>query len=538
LSTNGKLTSLNDELASLNEEMGRTNSDLTNLLASIELPMLILDVGRRIRRCNATARCIFDIPPTEVGRPFLDDITSNLEVSDLGARVAEVIESDTMREAEVQDRCGRWYRMEIRPYRAADDKVDGATLSLVDIDTLKQHLGEAQRARTEAELANRAKDEFLAVLSHEIRTPLSSTLIQAQLLTQGNLDAAAVRRAGEAVERGTRLQVKLLDDLLDVSRIIAGTLKVEAGTVDLHAVIKAALEGVTTPAERKGITIAVALDEAIRTVPGDATRLQQVVSNVLVNAIKFSEVGGKVTVALERVDGRGRIQVSDGGCGIDPAFLPHVFERFTREDGTTVRRHGGLGLGLAISRYLVEAHGGTIVAESTGKGRGATFSVSLPLAHADGVTPEKAVADSSTSLMALPMVPSMSGLRVLVVDDDAGSRDAFSDVLRKMGAEVRGADSAAEGMKIFQAFHPDLLFCDLAMPGEDGYSLIRKVRALGVASGGDIPAFAVTAFASEADRRQALAAGFQKHVAKPVEINVLLQAVVAATRGRKALSPA
>jgi two-component system CheB/CheR fusion protein len=466
-----------------------------------------------------------------VGRPF-DDIKSNLQLTILDGQIAEVIETNTMHESEVQDRDGRWYRMQIRPYTNIDNKIDGATFSLVDIDALKHHVSEAERAKAEAEQANRAKDDFLGVLSHEIRTPLSSMLLQAQSLLRGNLEAAKVKRAAEVIERGTKLQVKLIDDLLDVSRIVTGKLKIDFQAVDLCAVIKAALEGVSAPAQRKALKLKVVLDETIGTVFGDATRLQQLVANLLTNAVKFTPDNGDVTLVLDSADGQARLRVSDSGTGIEPAFLPYVFNRFAQEDGSTVRRHGGLGLGLAIVRHLVEAHGGTIQAESQGRGKGAAFSVTLPLMRgyadeaASALEPASRASTSKPAVNIASYKHSLNNLRILIVDDDLGTRDAIVDMLSETGAQVRVAESAPEAITVVENFQPDVLLCDIAMPGEDGYSFIRRVRATDPARGGNIPALAFTALAGEENRRRALSAGFQMYVAKPVEMDSLMQAVV------------
>jgi two-component system CheB/CheR fusion protein len=376
-STNEELTTVNEELHSRNQEVNLINSDLVNLLGTVDVPILILDINRRIRRFTPKARSILNVLPSDVGRP-LDDIRLNVNVPDLDEQISEVIETNTMRESEVQDRNQRWYRMQIRPYKTTDNKIDGATLSLVDIDTLKHHVGEAEEAKAEAERANRAKDHFLATVSHELRTPLSSILMHAQMLRRDNMDPKA-RRAGEAIERGTRLQVQLIDDLLDVSRIVAGKLVLELEPVDLRSVIHGAVEGVAAMVDRKAISLQLDLHESVGPVSGDPIRLQQVVSNLLTNAIKFTPEAGQVTVTLGVVDGSARLCVSDTGAGITAEFLPHVFNRFSQEEVANTRIHGGLGLGLAIVRHLVEAHAGTVTAESRGKGQGATFSVTLPL---------------------------------------------------------------------------------------------------------------------------------------------------------------
>ena len=532
-STNEELTTVNEELHSRNHEITVINSDLVNLIAMVDVPILILDMERRIRRFTPKARSILKLVPSDVGRP-LDDIKVNIAVPDLDRQITEVIEMNVMRESEVQDEEGRWQRMQIRPYKTIDHKIDGATLSLVDIDDLKHLLTEAEQMRRAAERANRAKDQFLAILSHELRTPLSAVLMTAQLLRREGMDAKIVR-AGEVIERGARMQVKLIDDLLDVSRIIAGKLKMDLQAVDLCAVVKASIEGMSAPAERKSIQLDSLLDEAVGQVSGDPTRLQQIVSNLLTNAIKFTPAGGRVSVMLGVVDGRARITVTDTGVGIDSAFLPQVFDRFAQEDASNTRSNAGLGLGLAIVRHLVEAHGGTVSAESAGTGRGATFSVALPLLATFGDALESEAGSSGGAAGSpQPLEASerarLNDLRVLVVDDDPATREVVSEMLGRTGAMVRVAVSAASAMEVVETFGPQVILCDIAMPGEDGYSFIRGLRARGSARGGDIPALALTALAGEEDRLRARAAGFQMHLAKPVDITRLMQAVVELSR--------
>jgi len=526
-STNEELTTVNDELQGRNQEVVQTNSDLINLLTTVDIPIIILDRERRIRRFTPKARNILNVVPSDLGRP-LDDIKVNVDVPDLDRQVAEVIDTMAMTESEVQDRDGRWYRMQIRPYKNTDNKIDGAILSLVDIDALKHLVTESQQAKGDAERANMAKDLFLAVLGHELRTPLASLLLQAQMLRRGKVvDAAKLTRVGEVIERATRMQMQLVDDLMDVSRIVAGKLKVELGVVDLSAVIKAAVDGVSGALQRKFLDLDVILDKSIGPVAGDAARLQQVVSNLLTNAIKFNSDRGRVSVILERANGCARIKVSDSGAGIDPAFLPHVFDRFSQADTSNTRMYGGLGLGLAIVRHLVEQHGGMIQADSPGSGKGATFSVTLPLLNVQRVAAKGGpIVVSAGVKIGARDHHRIKDLRVLVVDDDVATQEALSEVLREMGAEVKVAHSAAEAMTAVTEFQPQLLLCDIAMPGEDGYAFIRRLRALGVEGGGSVPALALTALATDDDRQRSLAAGFQMHLTKPVDIERLSDAVI------------
>jgi len=529
-STNEELTTVNDELHSRNQDVTQANSDLLNLLVTVDIPIIILDVERRIRRFTPKARSILNVLPSDTGRP-IDDIKPNIAVPDLDSQIAEVIETMAVKESEVQDRNGRWYRLQIRPYKNTDNKIDGAILSLVDIDALKHLLGTAQEARSEAEQANRAKDLFLAVLGHELRTPLTTLLLQSQLLRRADgLEPGKVARAAERIERATITQMQLVDDLLDVSRIIAGKLQVKLRAVDLSAIVRAALEGVSAAAAAKSIQLVVSLDESIGAVAGDPARLQQVVSNLLTNAIKFSPDGGHVGVTLDVRDGHARVQVTDKGAGIDPAFLPQVFNRFSQEDSSNTRSTGGLGLGLAIVRHLVEQHHGTVEAHSAGIGQGATFTVTLPLAKArpEFVGHEEHVASApGKGARDVRDYSRMKGLPVLVVDDDLGTREAVAEMLTGMGAQVRVAASTAEAMSAVLELRPQVLLCDIAMPGEDGYAFIRKLRALERDGRGETPALALTALATEADAQRSLAAGFQMHLTKPVDMARLSKAVLA-----------
>jgi two-component system CheB/CheR fusion protein len=527
-STNEELTTVNDELHSRNQEVSQANTDLLNLLTTVDIPILILDRDRRIRRFTPKARSILNVVPADIGRPF-DDIRPNLAVPELDAQIAQVIESVELKESEVQDRDGHWHRLQIRPYRAADGRVEGAILSLVDIDALKHHLAEAVEAKAEAERANRVKDEFLATLSHELRTPLTTIMMQAQVMRLGTADAARVVRASEKIERATLMQVQLIDDLLDVSRIVTGKMEMSIKSVDVVEVVKAAVEAVGAAAAHKTVKITVSLDESLGTIRGDATRLQQVASNLLTNAVKFTPEGGEVKVSLERAGRRVLLQVKDTGRGIEPAFLPQVFRRFSQEDSSVTRTHGGLGLGLAICHHLVGLHGGSIRAESAGAGKGATFVVSLPLEGAGRKEEGEADASEARPESDAPDEPiearGLADLRVLVVDDDPGTREAVTEMLEGTGAQVRAARSSAEGLAAVEDFRPDVVLCDIAMPGEDGYTFIRRMRALGFGRGGAVPALALTALAGEEDRRRALSAGFQMHVSKPVDMNRLTRAV-------------
>jgi len=392
--------------------------------------------------------------------------------------------------------------------------------------TSEARLQSEQAARAEAERIALLKDEFLATVSHEMRTPLTAILGWAQLLRKGTLTEEAFPQAIETIERNARTQAKLIEDLLDMSHILSGRLRIDVQRVKLTDVIEAALAAAEPAAAAKHIRVVRVLDTKTSPVSGDPIRLQQVVWNLLNNAIKFTPSGGKITVTLERVNSHLEISVSDTGEGIAPEFLPHVFDRFRQANATTTRHHQGLGLGLAIVKQLAELHGGSVHAKSPGPGQGATFILHLPVSAVHGSHYPESLsgtdADSAHHAQDEP-IPSLNGADILVVDDDQDTREMLRSVLEQSGAKVRTAASAEEAVSAFDIHSPDVLVSDIGMPGEDGYSLIRKIRDR--ATGGSVPAVALTAFARSEDRRRAIGAGFQMHLAKPVEPAELVTAV-------------
>jgi PAS domain S-box-containing protein len=396
----------------------------------------------------------------------------------------------------------------------------------------EQLLQREQAARTQAEAANRMKDEFLATLSHELRTPLNAMLGWTQLLRSRKFDEATTNRALETIDRNTKALTTLIEDVLDVSRIITGKLRLNLTSIELVALLEAAIDTVRPAADAKEIRLECRLDPCVGLVVGDASRLQQIVWNLLSNAVKFTPSGGRVDVELQRINTGVQIRVSDTGEGIAKEFLPHVFERFRQADSSSTRSHGGLGLGLAIVRHLVELHGGTVFVESPGIGQGTTFIVNLPMkvVGVETNTPQQ-LSPRTAFEIAQNYLPTLEGLRVLVVDDEADARELLTTMLQPYGVEVMTVASAQEALLVLQQYHPDVLVSDIGMPGENGYALIEKVRALSQEAGGKIPAVALTAYARAEDRTQALLAGFQLHVPKPVN-HAELAAVVANLAGR------
>ncbi|MBW4678265.1 MAG: PAS domain-containing protein [Desmonostoc geniculatum HA4340-LM1] len=667
--TNEELNTINDELQRRNIESTQVSNDLLNLLSSINIPILMLGGDLRIRRFTPSAQTVFNLIPTDVGRP-LSDINHNLNVINLEEQILEVISTLNLKAQEVEDQEGHCYDLRIRPYRTIDSKIDGAVIVLVDIDAIKRSavqlrgsrdyaeaivdtvreslvvldtelrvvsanrsfyemfqvsaaqtekhlifeisngewnlellrsllenilptdtpfqdleiehqfengqktvrfnarkmpridnrqmillmieditqfkqweaeraylLSQEQLARTAAQTANRAKDEFLSILSHELRNPLNALLGWSQLLRTRELDVATINQGLEAIEHSAEVQAQLIEDLLDISRITSGRLRLNLELIDLALVVESAVNLVRLSAESKNIQIECQLEPSTRRILGDAVRLQQVIWNLLSNAIKFTPSGGRIDVVLEYIDEQAQIQVSDTGKGISADFLPHVFDRFRQADSSRIRSNPGLGIGLTIVRHVVELHDGTVEAYSQGEGQGATFIVKLPLQTNLEESSALNLTNPVVSIDQLPPsddnVPSLDGVRVLLVDDELYVRDLFTTLLEVYGVEVTAVASAREALSMLMA-NPggyDLLLSDISMPEEDGYTLIRQVRALSVELGRQIPAVALTAHARSEERREALNAGFQVHLAKPVEPTRLVF-VVASLTGR------
>ncbi|WP_438000990.1 response regulator [Sorangium sp. So ce185] len=520
------------------------------IISALEEGITLQDERGVIRTANASAERILGRPVAQiVGSTMLDPACrfvredgSPFPFEMFPAQVAlrtGAPQSAVLLGMERQDGSVLWLSVNAQPLRRADGAVAGVVSSFFDITARKRAeeerqglLAAAQAAREEAEAASHLKDEFLATMSHELRTPLTAVLGWVRMLRTGKLAEDRRDKALETVERNAQAQAQLIDDLLDISRIMAGKLRLEVQPVELVAVLDAALEVVRPAADAKGVRLEPLLEPGVGPVAGDAGRLQQVVWNLLSNAVKFTSRGGSVRIRLERSEASAEIVVSDTGQGIDPAFLPYVFEQFRQAESGTTRKHGGLGLGLTIVKSLVEMHGGTVQALSDGEGRGATFIVRLPLSVA--------VRDARDRRgMSLPGAggterpPELEGLNVLVVDDEDDTRELLVTMLEQCGSHVTAVASTAEALLALKALRPDVLVSDIAMPGEDGYALIRKIRALPSAGGGRTPAVALTAYARTEDRTRALRAGFNTHVPKPIEPAELLAVLanIAGSRG-------
>jgi signal transduction histidine kinase/ActR/RegA family two-component response regulator len=392
----------------------------------------------------------------------------------------------------------------------------------------EQLLLRAERARSEAEAANRIKDEFLATLSHELRTPLTSLLGWSSVLRESRRDEKVLAQGLDAIDRNARVQAQLIDDLLDVSRIVSGKLNLDVRPLDICSVTRTAIGVVKPAADAKGITLDYWEQPAMGAISADSARLQQIIWNLLSNAVKFTPHGGRIIVRVLRDGSNVKVTVSDTGQGIDAEFLPRVFDRFRQADSSTTRSFGGLGLGLAIVRHLVELHGGTVSAESDGVGKGATFSASFPLLT-DRTEP---IAVFQSGEIHAAEFRSLDGLRVLLVDDERETREIISTVVERTGAEVKTCKSAREALGALVEWRPHVILSDIGMPDEDGYSFINRVRSLAHDEGGSTPAAALTAYARDEDRKRALAAGYQMHIAKPIAAAQLVT-MIAKLAGRE-----
>jgi hypothetical protein len=429
----------------------------------------------------------------------------------------------------------RWFLTRVYPMKDTQGQVVlwfGTNTDISEQRRLAQEraalLEREQAARIEAERIVRMKDEFLATLSHELRTPLNAIFGWTLMLQKSNMNPAKIKQGLEIIERNVRMQTQLIEDLLDMSRILSGQMRLKVQRVELKSAIAAAIETVSLSAEAKEIRLQQVIDPAAGIVSGDPVRLQQIIWNLLSNAIKFTPKRGRVQVVLARVNSHVEISVIDTGAGINPEFLPYIFERFRQADSSITRKHGGLGLGLAIVKHLVELHGGTVQAESEGVGKGATFTVSLPIVALHPipkVTPtlnspniDSTVTDDVNGL-------TLSGVKALVVDDEADTRDLIKAILESYQAEVATAASVPEALELFEYYQPNVLVSDIGMPQQDGYELIRTIRSRPPQEGGRIPAIALSAYARETDRQHSLLSGFQTHVVKPVEPLELVAAI-------------
>jgi len=532
------------------ERLQETAQHLEALVQASPLAIMVVDHNAQVQLWNPAAEHIFGWAPAEVigqqipiiPRGQLVEFQSSFRGRPATGGAAHISETEVTctRKTGTPVDLSVWKA----PLQDGPGEYGAMLYILADIGARKriehEHselLTRAQSARLEAERISRIKDEFLATLSHELRTPLNAILGWARLLHSGQLDGKTAERAIESVERNAKNQAKLVEDLLDVSRIITGQWRLETRPVDLCSVVESSLEAIRPTLEAKEITLEKDLDLRVGLVLGDPSRLQQILWNLFSNAVKFTPKKGHIQVRLVREGANAEISVKDNGKGITEEFLPYVFEHFRQADGSLTRKYGGLGLGLAIARHLTELHGGTVEAGSAGENQGSLFTVKLPLLServSEQLAGKATRISSAPAPEALPLELSsvLEGLRLLVVDDEAGSRDLLRTLLSHCGAEVKTGSSATEALEEVTRFKPDLLISDIEMPDEDGYSLLRKLRFLEEDLGGRIPAVALTAHARTEDRMQALAAGFDTHVCKPVEPAELVTVVASLARRR------
>jgi PAS domain S-box-containing protein len=500
-------------------ELDKARAYAESLIKNAPDPVFVSDLEGKILQANDAVSDLLGFRADQVVEQSVSRFLAADETREFVAALREVVEKGVSRNVPLHPGSASGEvistTLNASALRHADGNVIGAIGILRDMRAYEQVLHDLEESRRELHDANQAKDRFLAVVSHELRTPLTAMLGWVRLLTAGMLDEATSTRALQVIERNTKLLAHLIDDLLEVSRVVTGKFQLEIGPVDLVAVIESAIEAVQNLADAKSIGLKAVLDPSAGSVVGDPGRLQQVVWNLLANAIKFTPSRGRVDLRLERAGTHTRLTVRDTGQGISPELLPHIFDRFRQDERAP--RHGGLGLGLAIVRNIVDLHEGTVRAQSDGEGRGATFVVELPL-PGDDVQPASRPAavyrklESGTS-----RVINLGGRRILVVDDEADARDLLVTILSRAGAEAIAVASADEALQTLRRWRPDVLVSDIGMPGDDGYVLIRKVRALPSEEGRQVRALALTAYARSEDRTKALEAGFHTHITKPVD---------------------
>ena len=518
------------QLAAVNSELSKSEERFRTLCACSPLGIYVADVEGRCTyinpRCQAICGLTLEENLAEVWQREVHPEDRDRVVADWLAWIKESQEYSNEFRLAGSDNV-RWIHVQSSPMFSDLGKLIGHVGTVRDITDRKQaeeergRLIREQVARQEAERANQMKDEFLAILSHELRTPLNAILGWSRLLRVKKFDEDTIDKALETIERNAKSQSQLIEDILDVSRILRGKLNLNKHPIRLKSVIELAIDSLQPLAEEKSIVLELTRSPNVGEVIGDCDRLQQIVWNLLSNAIKFTPEEGKVEVRLESVGDEAQIQIIDNGIGIAPDFLPYVFDRFRQADSSTTRSYGGLGLGLAIVRHLVEQHGGKVDAENN-PGEGAKFTVALPLAQRNALADDD---DWSELNDQAGILPNLVNVQLLVVDDDDDTREFLTALLEEEGAMVRSASSVAEALAALESSWPDVLLSDIGMPGADGYELIARVREMEVLRGGMMPAIALTAYARESERQQALEAGFQMHLSKPVDVSQLIAGI-------------
>ncbi|MEM1394087.1 MAG: response regulator [Cyanobacteria bacterium P01_D01_bin.116] len=522
------------ELQRAEESLRQTDDMLRAVVDASPVAIITLSLDYQVLTWNKTAEEIYGWKSFEILHQPLPVIPEKYQNAFNGC-VERVLQNQNLKNLEFRHLRKDGSEVDINVSLAPIHDCEGDSccfiMTAVDITLSKQVEAERkvllhreQKARADAEKASRIKDEFLAIVSHELRTPLNAILGWTKLISSGRIKQDRVKQALEVIDRNATLQAQLIEDLLDISRIIRGELNLKLEPVDLKSVIRETVETLGLAASAKSINIQFNLDENVRYIVGDSNRLSQIMWNLLSNAIKFTPSEGSIKISLEEVNSNIQIQITDTGIGISSDFLASIFEYFRQVDGSTTRSEGGLGLGLAISRHLVEAHGGTIAAESPGKQQGSTFTVKLPI-QSSHINSEKLSEPESSDNQ-------LCEIKALVVDDEPDARELLVFILEEQGAEIESAASAKEALIKLKSFAPDILISDIGMPEENGFSLLEKIRLLPDNQGGNIVAIALTAFASKEDRKKALDAGFQMHLTKPFDADELINAVIDLTNNK------
>jgi two-component system, chemotaxis family, CheB/CheR fusion protein len=514
---NQELLSVNEELKARNDQLALANDDLSNLVNGIPIPILMVDRQLNLRHFSPQAAELLGLVSDSAGRP-LAELNQRFAMADIEQSVRAAVQSLGVVEHEYADSTGAWWLINVRAYRTTDDRIDGAVIAFLNINELKVALEDAKLARAEAERANAAKDDFLSLVSHELRGPLNVISGWAAVL-----DASRARgddqlaKAVQTIQRHCQIQARLIDDLLDVSRISSGRLELDLQPVDLCACVRSVVHGLTPYAQAKDIRLVDGGLQRSLLINADNRRLQQITSNLLSNAVKFTPNGGRVEVAVTRIGPMAELSVVDSGIGIDPQRLSRLFDRLFEHGPTRTREYGGMGLGLSIVKHLVVAHGGTVSAQSEGKDRGARLTVRFPALEGGR--------DDESIDAAVPAAPlQLDGLSILLVEDDGEAREALKQILHHAGATVTVAGSARDALVQLGAKRFDAVVSDIAMPNMDGYDFVRAVRAREGAVGSSRSyVVALSGFASLKDRDHALAAGFDEHIAKPVDAQLLAE---------------
>ncbi|MEL6461851.1 MAG: response regulator [Cyanobacteria bacterium J06621_15] len=517
------------ELKRTEESLRQTDDMLRAVVDASPVGIITLGLDYQVLTWNKTAEQIYGWKAFEVIHQPLPIIPEKYQSAFRGC-VERVLQNQTLKNLEFchQKKDGSEVDINVSLAPIHDCEGDSCCFIMTTVDITLSKQVEAERrvllererkARKDAEKASRIKDEFLAIVSHELRTPLNAILGWTKLINSGRVQQDRINQALEVIDRNASLQAQLIEDLLDISRIIRGKLNLELKPVNLKNVIRETVETLGLAAEAKSINVNIDFDENVTSIVGDSNRLSQIIWNLLSNAIKFTPTGGSIEISLEEINSSIQIQVRDTGIGIGSEFLISIFEYFRQVDGSTTRSKGGLGLGLAITRHLVEAHGGTITAESCGEGQGATFTVIFPVKKSSHTGSEKFLEPEQSDNQ-------LCGIKALVVDDEPDARELLAFILEEQGAEIELAACAKEALSKLKTFVPDILISDIGMPEEDGISLLNKIRQLPYNQGGNVTAIALTAFAAEEDRKKSLDAGFQMHLTKPVDTDELIETVI------------